>query len=112
MKRFALAIPVFLAACGAGKGGAGGFASGPVPVTVAQVQKKAMPVKVRAIGNVESFNSVSVRSLITGQIMEVHFTDGQEVKADDLLFVVDPRPYRVALAQASAGLRTRRRSSE
>jgi multidrug efflux system membrane fusion protein len=104
MRTFALMSAVMLAGCGAGAGGQKGWGSGPVPVTVAQVQKKAMPIKVRAIGNVEAFNSVSIRSLITGQIMEIHFNEGQDVRKDDLLFVIDPRPSRVALAAAEAAL--------
>jgi membrane fusion protein, multidrug efflux system len=98
-----LVLAVCLTACTGGKGGPG-WGAGPVPVTVAKVQQKPMPVKVHAIGNVEAFNSVSVKTLVAGEIMEVHFTEGQNVKEGDLLFVIDPRPYRVALAQAQAAL--------
>src|SRR3982074_1100678 len=63
-----------------------------VPVLVAQAEAKDVPVELRNIGNVEAYSTVTVRSQITGQIVKVHFQEGQEVKAGDLLFTIDPRP--------------------
>ena len=82
-------------------------ASGParkpvVPVVVAEVLRKDMPVIVRAIGRVTSPATVSVRPQVTGSIHEVHFADGQPVKEGDLLFTIDKRPFEVALDQARA----------
>jgi multidrug efflux system membrane fusion protein len=74
----------------------------PVPVTAGTAAAKDMPVYVRGIGSVQAFNTVAVKSRADGQIVKVDFTEGQEVKAGDLLFEIDPRPYQAALAQAVA----------
>src|SRR6478735_9568 len=62
-----------------------------VPVIVAQAESKDVPVELRNVGNVEAFATVTIRSQITGQITKIHFREGQEVKAGDLLFTIDPR---------------------
>jgi len=91
-----------LAACG---GGDQRRAAPPaVPVTTAKVVRRAMPVAVRAIGHVEPIAAVEVRSRIGGELYKVHFAEGQSVRAGDVLFSIDPRPYEAALAQAEAGL--------
>ncbi len=77
---------------------------GAVPVTVAKVQLKNVPLLVRAIGNVEPIRSVTVRPQISGVLLRVLFDEGQEVKKGDLLFEIDPRPLQAALAQAQAML--------
>src|SRR5262249_10951730 len=76
----------------------------PAPVVVALVKTATVPVTLAAIGNVQAFSSVSVRSQVDGQIFEVHFQEGQTVKKGDLLFTLDPRPYEAALRQAEANL--------
>src|SRR3989442_11515801 len=63
-----------------------------VPVIVAQAEERDVPIELRNIGNVEAFSTVTIRSQITGQIVKVHFREGQEVKAGDMLFTIDPRP--------------------
>ena len=63
-----------------------------------------MPVEVAAIGNVEAFESVSVRSQVTGIVTEVMFHEGDFVKKGDHLFTIDPRPYQALLEQANANL--------
>jgi multidrug efflux system membrane fusion protein len=73
-----------------------------VPVIVAQAESKDVPVEVHAIGNVQAYSSVSVRSQITGVLMRVHFREGQDVNAGDMLFTIDPRPSEAALNQARA----------
>jgi membrane fusion protein, multidrug efflux system len=75
-----------------------------VPVTVGMAVEKNVPVQIRAIGNVEAYSSVSVKAQIEGEIAIVHFKEGQEVKAGDMLFTIDPRPFEVALKQAEANL--------
>ena len=78
-------------------------ASGPapaVPVTVATVEQKEVPVTIRAIGNVEPIEKVDVKSQIAGQVMAVHFREGQEVKKGDLLFEIDPRQAQADLNKA------------
>lgn len=79
--------------------------SPPVPVVVAQAEAKDVPVELRNVGNVEAFATVTIRSQITGQITKIHFREGQEVKAGDLLFTIDPRPSEGALKQAQADLK-------
>src|SRR5215831_2024553 len=76
----------------------------PAPVTVSQVVQKDMPVLIRAIGNVQPYSSVSVKSMINGQIVKVNFKEGQDVRKGDLLFVIEQAPFEGALAQAQAQL--------
>src|SRR5215470_7850069 len=76
----------------------------PAPVTVSQVVLKDMPVLIRAIGNVQPYSTVSVKSMINGQIVKVNFKEGQDVRKGDLLFVIEQAPFQGALAQAQAQL--------
>ncbi|MDP2332866.1 MAG: MdtA/MuxA family multidrug efflux RND transporter periplasmic adaptor subunit [Reyranella sp.] len=71
-----------------------------VPVGVAMAAKGDIPVVMRALGTVTPLATVNVKTQITGQLTEVHLKEGQLVKQGDLLAVVDPRPYDVALQQA------------
>jgi multidrug efflux system membrane fusion protein len=75
-----------------------------MPVTVASVTQKTVPVEVDAIGNVEAYSTVSVKALVSGELMEVHFQEGREVKTGDLLFKIDPRPFESALKRAEGNL--------
>lgn len=75
-----------------------------VPVTAASVVQKAVPVQIRAIGNVEAYSTVGIKSQIGGVLMSVHFKEGQDVNKGALLFIIDPRPYEAALKQALANL--------
>ena len=79
-----------------------------VPVMVAEVAQRTVPLEVTAVGNVQASTTVTVKSQIAGQIDRVHFTEGREVKRDDLLFTIDPRPFEAALRQAEAALGQRR----
>jgi len=115
VKHLAVAA-VALAAAVACKGSAQ-QARGPegVPVTVATVAKKDVPLLVRAVGAVEPMESVQIRSQVAGQLQQVHFREGQEVKKGDLLFTIDARPHRAALLQAQGALardRARARDAE
>ncbi len=74
----------------------------PRPVQIGKVSQEPLTVYSRAIGNVYAINSVPIVSQVTGQIVEAHVKEGSEVKAGDLLFTIDPRPYEAALAQAKA----------
>ena len=74
----------------------------PVPVTADKAEVRDMPIYVRGLGSVQGYNTVTVRSRVDGQIVKIAFTEGQEVKAGDLLVQIDPRPYQAALAQAQA----------
>jgi len=75
-----------------------------VPVKVATVAQKTIPLEIRAIGNVESASVVSVKAQIGGQLNRVYFQPGQLVKKGDLLFKIDSRPLEATLAQAEATL--------
>jgi membrane fusion protein, multidrug efflux system len=76
-----------------------------VPVVVTQAIAQDFPIELRNIGNVEAYATVTIRSQITGQITKIHFREGQEVKAGDMLFTIDPRPAQGALRQAQADLK-------
>src|ERR1700726_2601827 len=92
-----LALAVAASLCGCSGKPSGGdkttHGTAVVPVFVAQAEARDVPVELRNIGNVEAYATVTVRSQLTGQIVKVHFQEGQEVKAGDLLFTIDPRPY-------------------
>jgi membrane fusion protein, multidrug efflux system len=94
-----------LVACSRGEGDQGRAKSArppAVPVTAARVETRDVPVQIQGIGNVQALATVSVYSLLNGQIFQVHFKEGQEVKAGELLFTMDPRPFEAALQQAQA----------
>jgi membrane fusion protein, multidrug efflux system len=75
-----------------------------VPVIVSAAQGRDLPIYLDGLGSVGAFNTVTVKSRVDGELTEVHFTEGQDVKTGELLAVIDPRPYQVALAQAKANL--------
>ena len=75
-----------------------------VPVEVAKATQRNMPVQVTAIGNVQAYSTVTVKSLVEGEIQKAYFTEGQDVKQGDMLFSIDPRPFQAALHQSEANL--------
>jgi len=77
---------------------------GAVPVLVAKAFRKTVAQRLHAIGRVEAYSTVEVKSQISGQVTQVDFREGQEVHKGDLLFTIDPRPYEAALNQMSADL--------
>ncbi|MCC2597611.1 MdtA/MuxA family multidrug efflux RND transporter periplasmic adaptor subunit [Pusillimonas sp. MFBS29] len=77
-----------------------GMSSMPVPVRVATAEMGLINHTLKAIGTVTAFNTVTVRSRVDGELQEIAFTDGQKVRAGDLLAQIDPRTYRIALDQA------------
>lgn len=74
----------------------------PIPVTVAAVVSTDFPVYLTGLGTVQPYDTVTVRSRVDGEIVKVHFKQGQMVKEGDLLVQIDPRPYQAALDQALA----------
>ena len=75
-----------------------------VPVVAATVARKDAPIVIRALGTVQSIQTVNVQSRVNGQVMQAFFKQGQAVKKGDPLFLIDPRPYQAALDQAQAQL--------
>ena len=84
------------------EGRRGGPAS--VVVSAAPAVSKPMAVKLKSVGNVEASSTVEVRAQVTGELLSVNFTEGQDVRAGQLLFTIDPRAFDAALAQAEAAL--------
>ncbi|WP_295380735.1 MdtA/MuxA family multidrug efflux RND transporter periplasmic adaptor subunit [uncultured Stenotrophomonas sp.] len=81
--------------------GAGGDAPGKtVPVRIARASAEPLVLRLKAVGTVTPLHSVVVRSRVDGELLRLHFQEGQQVKAGDLLAQIDPRPYEVKLAQA------------
>ena len=71
-----------------------------VPVTVADVVEKTVPIYLTALGTVSAYNTVTVKSRVDGQLMSVAVQEGQHVRQGQVLAVIDPRPYEAAVAQA------------
>ena len=87
--------------------GAAAAASGrpAVPVIVALAEARDVPVFIRGLGNVQAYKTVAIRSRVEGQIVKISFEEGQDVKAGDPLFQIDPRPFKAMLDQANANLK-------
>jgi multidrug efflux system membrane fusion protein len=85
---------------GRGRAGEGG----PVPVVVAMVSQRDVPINVDVIGNVEAYSTISVKAQVGGELTKVSFHEGDSVKKGDLLFTIDGRPLEAQLSQAQANL--------
>ena len=83
---------------------AAGIAKEAPPVVVADALRGDVPINIGAIGRVEAYASVSIKSQINGQLLKVHFKEGQDVNAGDILFTIDSRTQEAALHQAEADL--------
>jgi membrane fusion protein, multidrug efflux system len=101
---WAVAAALLLAACSDNAAGKARVQLPPVPVTVGEVLEKTIPVQLTAVGNAMAYTSVGIKSQISGQLVEVRFKEGQDVRKGDLLFVIDPRPFEAALRQTEAAL--------
>lgn len=75
-----------------------------VQVTVAPAQKQDLPIYLTGLGSIEAYYTVSVKSRVDGQLVDVKFKEGESVKKGSLLAVIDPRPYQVQLDQAQSQL--------
>jgi multidrug efflux system membrane fusion protein len=75
-----------------------------VPVTIAQVVSMNVPLQINAIGTIEAYSTVSVKSMVSGEVVKVHFKEGQIVKKGSLLFEIDSRPFEAALQSSEANL--------
>ena len=100
-----IALTTGLAGCSDRAGAQKGPPAPPaVPVGVAEVTERTVPLQVAAVGNVQAYTTVSVKSQVAGEIQQVHFREGRDVKRGDLLLTIDPRPFEAALRQAEAAL--------
>jgi multidrug efflux system membrane fusion protein len=91
-------------ACGKTASAPQGGRGGGVPVLAGLVERRDVPLIVKAIGAVNPPASVTIKPQVGGQIAQVHFQQGQELKKGDPLFTIDKRPFEVALQQAQAAL--------
>src|SRR5947207_3005060 len=74
------------------------------PVSVAQAVSKTVPLEIQGVGNIEAFSTVTVKAQVGGELTQVNFQEGADVRKGDRLFVIDPRPYQSQVAQAEANL--------
>lgn len=94
---FALA----LAGC-TNKAASPGFERPPAPVTVAEAAMQDVPVYLDAIGKTVARETVNIQPQVSGRIVQIHFTDGANVRKGDMLFTIDPRPFQAAVTEAQA----------
>lgn len=76
----------------------------PVPVKVTQALQKDVPIQIKAIGNIEAYTSVAIKSQVSGQISRIHFSEGSDVEKGALLVSIDPEPFQATLSQYEAAL--------
>lgn len=100
-----VALGVLLCGCSSNSGKqAQAAAAATVPVRVARVERRTVPLEVRTIGNVEAYSNVSLKSRVSAVVESVNFREGQDVKKGDLLFTLDKRPFEADLHQTEASL--------
>jgi membrane fusion protein, multidrug efflux system len=100
----ALAVPLALTGCSDGAAGKTPPAATAIPVSVTEAVQKVVPIQIGAVGNVQPLTTVGVKAQVNGQLLQVHFKEGDIVKQGDLLFTIDPRPLEAALRQAQANV--------
>ena len=98
----AAGLGTYIVSDGKAREGKGAKGPPPVPVNVAAAQQQTVPIRLAAIGNVEAYQTVSIKARVDGQIVEVKFREGDPVTKGEVLFRIDPRPYQAALRQAEA----------
>lgn len=101
---FALPLVLFVVFTACAKKEGPKKAKPPVPVLACQVGSKDVPVVLQAIGNVEPYATVSIKSLVSGEVTGVNFSEGQDVRKGQLLFNIDPRPIEADLKRAEGVL--------
>lgn len=93
----ATSLTLCLTACSGDETTRGGTQA--APVRVHTVERGDMPRLLHAVGNVKASASVEVKPRVTGEILQVHFTEGQDVREGDLLITIDPRPFEATLRE-------------
>ena len=103
-----MALLLLIGGCGNSgvkAGGRGRAGDGrPVPVVVATVSQRDVPINVDVIGNVEAYSTITVKAQVGGELTKVSFHEGDSVKKGDLLFSIDARPFEAQVSQAQANL--------
>src|SRR5262245_58479137 len=74
------------------------------PVVVAKVSQKLMPVEVTSVGNVEPISTVAIKAQVSGELLDVHFKEGDFVRKGQLLFTIDSRPQRGQVGTMEANI--------
>lgn len=101
-----LASAIFFIGCAKKEVQAAGAGSRPpAPVVVASVEQRDVPVQVQAIGNVQAYQTVQIKSMVDGQINGILFKEGQDVHKGELLVTLDKRPFQAALDKAIGTLK-------
>ncbi|MDF3933720.1 efflux RND transporter periplasmic adaptor subunit [Pseudomonas citronellolis] len=77
-------------------------AEAPVPVSLAVADQRDLPIWLQTIGTVQALNTVNIKVRVDGELQQLHFQEGQMVKAGQLLAEIDPRPYAAQVLQAKA----------
>jgi membrane fusion protein (multidrug efflux system) len=107
---------LLIAACGGGSDDKGAKAGGgpppAIPVAVERVQPQRVPIAFEAVGQAEGSREVEVRARVSGILEKRLFTEGAPVRADAVLFVIDRKPYEIAVAQAKAAVSQERARQE
>src|SRR5437763_14414802 len=98
------AASMWVSGCSGGEKKASAQAPSSVPVVVATVAQKSIPVSIRSIGNVQPFQTVSIKSQLNGELTAVHFKEGQDVNKGQLLFELDSRPLEAELKRNEGNL--------
>ncbi|MES1166773.1 MAG: efflux RND transporter periplasmic adaptor subunit, partial [Pseudomonadota bacterium] len=106
------ALVLLLAGCARSAGDAAASAVPPVPVQLAVARQMDMPRLIDSIGNVQSLRTVAIKSQVDGIIAEIHFREGDEVKAGDILISLDRRPFENGLSIARADLANARAEAD
>src|ERR1051326_5515975 len=75
-----------------------------VPVVVARVSQKLMPIEITSVGNVEPISTVSIKAQVSGELLQVHFKEGEFVRKGELLFTIDSRPYQGQVGTVEANI--------
>ena len=76
----------------------------PIPVQVVAAEQRATPIYLSALGTVTPYMTVTVKARVSGQLLPVKFTEGQQVRQGETIMMIDPKPYQAALDQAKGNL--------
>jgi multidrug efflux system membrane fusion protein len=104
LARLAMLCAALLIALACSRTKAAAPANPVVPVLAATVEQRDIPVELEAIGSVEAYSSVAVKTQVTGELTGVYFREGQDVNKGDLLFTLDKRPFEADVKRQEANL--------